>query len=158
MNININKNQWEQIGKEAGWLTAQMYSGYETVSLGSTPSGEKCAQVGSEHYYELTPIEITAYKNQCERMFPNIPDGARYVKTRNPHDFGTYHELGIKYREDDEEAMNYAYNVENNTPEYWDEQAHEELKQKGYYQFEKESVERLSDPAPSYGEDGDLIG
>lgn len=108
-------------------------SGYETLEIGSTPHGEDCAQVGSDDYAQKTRIELKAFYNQLKRMFPNIPNGARYIKTNNPHDFGTYHEIAIKFQEDDEEAANYAYNVENNTPEYWDEQAKAELTQAGYY-------------------------
>ena len=133
MRIKLSKAQWQRIGKTAGWdKTSQFMSGFETILIGSTPHGEDCAQVGSDDYQEKMRIELKAFYNQLMRMFPNIPAGAKYKRTSNPHDFGTYHEIGIKFSEDDEEAAEYAYNVQNNTPEYWDEQAKAELAQQGY--------------------------
>ena len=157
MKIKISKKQWKSIGEEgkkAGWKISQMYSRFETLDIGPTPSGEDCVQVGSDQYRELNPMEIKAFANQCTRMFPNIPPGARYVRTSNPHDFGTYHELGIKYQEDDEAAMSYAFNVENNAPEYWDDQAKSELSPQGYFdklggviQNKPETIETIEEPA-----------
>ena len=77
------------------------------------------------------------------RLFPNIPNDARYTKVRNEHEFGTYYELGIKFNEENEEAVNYAYNVESHIPESWDETAKSELTQKGYFKLlEQNKLER----------------
>ncbi len=134
MKITISKSQWKEIGKLTDWnKTAQMYSPYETLTLGPTPAGEDCAQVGSNNYHELTKMETKAYIQQLQRMFPNPPNGCRFVVTRNPHDFGTYHEVGIKFIEEDETATNFAFNVETSIPELWDEQAKTELTQLGYF-------------------------
>ena len=135
MKIKLSKSQWEFIGKKAGWTKeAQLFAEFDEVSLGSTPSAEECAQVGTNDYHELTKMEIRAYANQIKRMFPNMPQGVSLKIQKNPHDFGTYHELAIKFESDNEEASNFAYDIENNTPENWDEQARQELQSQGYFE------------------------
>ena len=162
MKIKLSKNQWKAIGLKTGWSkTAQLFKRFETFQIGPTPSDENCAQVGSPNYNDLNMIEVAVFKNQCKRQFPNIPNGAYYIRTRNEHEFGTYHELGIKFEEDNEfeedggEASNYAYNVENNVPEHWDEIAKSELQQKGYFQLlEQDKAKTDSNPTePSQPEE-----
>jgi len=134
--IRISKKEWQSIGKKAGWMKkAQFGSGMETVDIGSTPNDEQCAQVGTDNYRQIAQMEVRAFAKQCQRMFPNKPSGARYVITNNPHDFGTYYDLGIRFNMDDEEAENYAYEVQNNMPSNWDDQARAELEQQGYFQL-----------------------
>jgi len=114
----------------------QMLSRYEKLEIGSTPNDESCAQVGTEDYYDLAIMEIKAYMHQLQRMFPipeNLQGVVSFVKKSNPHDFGTYYELAIKFPEDNEEAVDYAYNIENNSPANWDEPAKEELRSMGYF-------------------------
>jgi hypothetical protein len=50
----------------------------------------------------------------------------KFKITRNPHDFGEYFDVEAIY--DNEEGTKWAFNVEANTPEYWDEIAKQELK------------------------------
>jgi hypothetical protein len=45
------------------------------------------------------------------------------VVTSNPHDFGTYREVGVKFDGDIDGAADYAYKIEGQTPERWDEAA-----------------------------------
>jgi hypothetical protein len=98
------------------------------ISIGSSPSSEECAQVGSDDYDSISRIECRAFVHQLERLFPNLPTGA-YLSTKSfPHDFGTYKEVVCYFDDDDEESQKYAYNIESNTPEYWDEEAKQELK------------------------------
>jgi hypothetical protein len=140
MKIKISRNQWKEIGKKTGWIKqAQLMSYFEEVDIGPSPNGESCAQVGSDNYQALSRMELKAYRNQLQRMFPNIPDGAYYKIKANQHDFGTYHEIVIKFPEDNEAASEYAYNVQNNSPENWDEQAKQELQQQGYFDLLKGS-------------------
>ena len=140
MKITISKSQWEAMGKQAGWLEAQLLSRMERLEIGSTPSGEDCAQVGKEDYFDLAIMEIKAYMHQLMRAFPipaNLQGVVSFVKKSNAHDFGSYYELAIKFPEDNEEAVNYAYNVENNAPENWDDQAKVELQSLGYFDLLK---------------------
>jgi hypothetical protein len=133
--ITLSQKEWENIGKKAGWMKkAQFGIDIETVDIGSTPCDEPCAQVGTNNYRQLAMMEVKAFAKQCLRMFPNKPIGAKFVITNNPHDFGTYYDLGVKFNMDDEEAENYAYEVQNGMPSNWDEQARAELEQQGYFQ------------------------
>lgn len=107
------------------------------IDLGSTPTGENCAQVGQDDYREQTRIEIKAYINQLSRLF-TLPEGAKFVSKSNPHDFGTYHEVNIEYPSDwdDEEELDERiqklYDIENDIPEFWDDEAKKSLKENGY--------------------------
>jgi len=121
---------------------AQLLYDYDSLELGPTPAMEDCAQVGWDNYVELSKMELKAYKNQLTRMFPNMPEGAYFKINRNPHDFGTYYELAIKYPVDDKEASDFAYMVENNLPENWDEQAKAELNQSGYFQMMEQAKQK----------------
>jgi len=115
---------------------AQLLANYEELSLGPTPSAEECSQVGAKNYdyIKLNKIEVKTYIEQLERMFSNIPDGAFFKVQRNIHEFGTYYEAAIKYEDDNEAAVEYAFNVENNTPENWDEIARKSLESIGYFE------------------------
>lgn len=94
------------------------------IEIGCTPSGEPCAQVGSDDYYERMKKETRAFKAQLERLFP-LPAGVfgRLAVKGFPHDFGTYHEVVAMFNEDDKASCEWAYSIEANMPEYWDETA-----------------------------------
>lgn len=99
------------------------------VNIGSSPSGEDCAQVGSDDYYEKARIECRVFIHQLRRIFgEGRPSNALHIK-HFPHDFGTYMEVVCMFNDEDEEAVNFAFNIEANTPEYWDVEAKKELKQ-----------------------------
>ena len=112
----MSKKDWENIGKQTGWITSQLFSRTDYVTVGPTPSGENCVQVGEEDYEQRSRVETRAYINQLRRQFPNVPEGAKFAIKSFPHDFGTYSEVVVKYLEDNEEAVNFAFEVENNTP------------------------------------------
>ena len=65
------------------------------LNLGSTPSDEDCAQVGSPDYQNRANKELDAYKAQLERMFPGLETHKRmeFKKMWFPHDFGSYGEI-----------------------------------------------------------------
>ena len=135
MKITLSKKQWKLIGKKTGWMKkAYSFGNIEYLELGPTPSGEDCVQVGSDNYHDLYGAEAKAYIEQLKRQFPNVPPGASFGIKSFSHDFGTYHEVVVKYNEDSEEAINFAFNVENNAPEYWDATAKEELNKIGYFE------------------------
>ena len=101
------------------------------MTIGSTPSGEDCAQVGSDNYYPRMKIESKAFINQLFRKFGESPYGALLVTKSFPHDFGEYHEVCVLYNDENEEALDYACKLESECPEYWDEEAIKELKSHG---------------------------
>jgi hypothetical protein len=99
----------------------------DRLEIGATPYGENCAQVGSDDYHERAKKECAAYRNQLIRMFGEPPDGARIVITSNPHDYGTYYEVAVRYDSNVPAAIKYAFLLEANTPKFWDSGACLEL-------------------------------
>jgi hypothetical protein len=97
------------------------------ISIGSTPSGETCAQVGSEDYDNRSRKECRAFVNQLRRVFGEEVCSAQLKIKSFPHDFGSYREVICYFSDTDDDGMEYAFKLENECPEYWDEQAKEEL-------------------------------
>ena len=95
--------------------------------IGSTPAEEDCAQVGSPDYKTRMIKEINAFINQLLRQFGPEPKGAEIRVKGFPHDFGTYHEVVVFFDDNNEEAVNYAYKIENEAATRWDEEALIEL-------------------------------
>lgn len=134
--IKLSKRQWEEAGRKAGWIkSAQFISGYETLDIGPTPNGENCAQVGNNNYdyYSLSKMENIAYINQIKRIFPDMPSGLRITREGYPHDFGSYYEVIAKWRSGDDAAEEFAYRIQNESPENWDNEARAELERQGYF-------------------------
>lgn len=104
----------------------------DSLELGSSPVDEDCAQVGTEGYYERAKTEIKALRNQLIRIVGEPPRGATLKMKGFPHDFGTYHELGVVYDDDDDKATEYAFRCESECPQLWDDLALKELEEAGY--------------------------
>jgi hypothetical protein len=103
----------------------------ESISIGSSPYGEDCVQLGSDDYYQKSKNKILVYKEQLIREFGEPPFGCILYIESNPHDFGTYHELACKYDPSIEEAVEYAFKLEGEGPEFWDEISLARLKELG---------------------------
>lgn len=103
------------------------------LTLGPVPAGEDCAQVGQANYLAQAQAEVQTYINQLKRLFP-IPQeiDVSFGISRERHDFGTYYEAKVMFDDTSEAASDFAFNVENNIPEKWDEQARAELRQRGF--------------------------
>jgi hypothetical protein len=97
------------------------------VDVGCSPTGETCAQVGSDGYHALARKECRAYIAQLRRVFGNEPDGAQLSIKRNPHDFGSYLSVICSYDDQYPSSADYAFRCESELPEQWDEQARQEL-------------------------------
>lgn len=104
----------------------------EIFELCSTPSEEQCAQVGSKNYRRNALLECEAMIAQFRRKFGPEPAGVRFRPKSNPHDFGTYYDVCLEFNGESDEAIEYAYNVEANTPENWDKKSLQFLKDNGY--------------------------
>lgn len=106
----------------------------DTLEIGCTPYAEAAAQVGQPDYIEQSRLECTAFRHQLQRQFPDLNDNPDcYLTTKaNPHDFGTYREVAIKYAPQSIRAEDLAYLIEASTPEHWDAQALEWLRSHGY--------------------------
>lgn len=97
------------------------------IDVGSSPSDETCAQVGSDDYHPLARKECRAYIAQLRRVLGNEPEGARLSIKGNPHDFGTYLSVICYYDERLPDSVDYAFRCESESPDRWDEQARQEL-------------------------------
>lgn len=97
------------------------------ISIGSSPTDEPCAQVSSGNYDIQSRKECKAFLHQLRRHFGDEPYGAQLDIKYFPHDFGSYREVVCYYDDEDEEARDYAYKLESETPANWDKEAKEEL-------------------------------
>ena len=90
------------------------------VDIGSSPSDEDCAQVGSPDYYTRAKAECARFIELIRKTVGEEPPGAHLAVKSNPHDFGTYYEVVCYYQDTDEEAQKYAFRCENDAPAKWD--------------------------------------
>ena len=106
----------------------------DILEIGCTPLAEPAAQVGQPDYTEQSRLECMAFRHQLTRQFPQLQDNADcYLVTRtNPHDFGSYREVAVKYAPRNPRAQDLAYLIEASTPEHWDAQAAAWLRAHGY--------------------------
>jgi hypothetical protein len=100
---------------------------HDCIDMGSAPTYEDCAQVGSDGYHDRARRECRAYIGQLRRMFGDEPDGARLSVKSNPHDFGTYLSVVCYYDPAIRTSVDYAFRCEGKIPEEWDAQARREL-------------------------------
>lgn len=96
------------------------------INIGPVPCGESCAQVGQGDFEKMSRLECFLFLDQLRRAFPE-PDRGRLAVKSFSHDFGTYREVVAYYDTEDEESTNWAFEIEANAPENWDEQAREAL-------------------------------
>lgn len=97
------------------------------INIGPSPCGEDCAQLGSDNYGERARRECNAFREQLRRQFGPEPGSARLAVKSFPHDFGSYYEVVCYYDDSDETGMDYAFRLESETPENWDDIARAEL-------------------------------
>jgi hypothetical protein len=80
--------------------------------IGTAPSDEDCAQVGSDRYMSLAKLECLHYIDALRKVYGEEPDGAYFRPKWEQHDFGRYLELLIYYDDTNEAATEYAFKVE----------------------------------------------
>ena len=103
------------------------------LDLAPVPIDEPCAQVGPGDYMPRMRSECKAFVSQLERTFPDaLAAGVRFRIRSNPHDLGSYLEVQAVFDDEDEAQTEWAYTIENELPEAWDEEAREELSAQGY--------------------------
>lgn len=91
------------------------------IHIGSSPYDEECAQVGSPDFHWRSKVELQAFKEQLERLFP-APEGAHYGIAWSNHDYGRYGEVVAVYNPESEEHTNWAFLAEDGCAT-WDDQA-----------------------------------
>jgi len=95
---------------------------FDYIELGPVPYGEDCVQVGDADYYNKMKVETKRYIDQLEKRFPQLGEAHCSLRVKGfPHDFGKYHEVCINYNENDATAVNFAYFVDSNLPEFWND-------------------------------------
>lgn len=87
------------------------------IDLGPCPIAEDCIPAGQPGGRE----ECRRYLELCRTIFPQANEfGVRFTIKSNPHDFGNYYEVNVVVPDDnDEQAMAYAYWIQDNQPEQW---------------------------------------
>jgi hypothetical protein len=103
-----------KLDPRAGAKTMKDFEYIETV-----PCEERCAQVGSVHYYRLAHVEIAAMRNMVRRIFGQELPGMYFRTMPNEHDFGTYYTLNLFYDNADELQELYAQSIEDSIPMEW---------------------------------------
>ena len=81
------------------------------LDIGSTPHDEPCAQVGIEDYAKLAKRECRLFIEQIRKHYPE-PDCGYLIIKGHPHDFGTYYEVRACFADEDDEARNWAFDIE----------------------------------------------
>ena len=101
----------------------------DSISIGSAPANEDCAQVGKDDYHARAIAETRAFINQLKRVFGEEPFGAKLKVKSNQHDFGTYLDVECVFDSAYPDALKYCFEVESKTPADWDNTAKRELKE-----------------------------
>lgn len=91
------------------------------LTLGPAPAGEDCVQVGVSNYQQKAIKECQKYIKLLKKKFPDRPKECVFIIKSNPHDFGSYLEVNIKFDDESSDQKEYAYNVERNRPETWND-------------------------------------
>lgn len=100
----------------------------EFSTFDTTPCDEPCAQVGKDGYYEIARLEARTLVDQLRRTFGNEPEGVRVrIRTKN-HDYGEYVDVAIDVDISRPEAIDWAFAVENDFPQKWDDEARAALR------------------------------
>jgi hypothetical protein len=97
------------------------------IDVGSSPTEESCAQVGTQDYHACARRECRAYINQLRRVVGQEPAGTELRIRSHSHDFGSYLSVACYYDPAVAGAIDYALRCEGQGPTEWDEEAKREL-------------------------------
>ena len=95
----------------------------DMLHLGPTPCNEDCQQLGPNYNAARAMRESRVFIDQLQRHFGTPPGDACFSVQHCNHDFGTYLEVAIKFNPNNEEEVDFAFNVENKAPHNWDQEA-----------------------------------
>ena len=93
----------------------------DEVDVGPCPSEESAVQIGRPDYHDAARAQCRAYVDAIRKVCGPEPDGARLKVTSNPHDFGSYLSVAVRYDADNDEAASYARKVDESCPRTWEE-------------------------------------
>ena len=81
--------------------------------IGSVPYDESCAQTVHEDYLQRSRLECDQFEKAIIQKLGPPPEGAKFGREDN--------EVVVFYESDNEKAVDYAMNVEDNAPRTWAE-------------------------------------
>jgi hypothetical protein len=97
-----------------------------SVELGSVPCDEEPTSLGDDDYPRIGYAECLIYRDQLQRQFASY-EKIRFSVKGFDHDYGRYYEVVVSCDSCDEAAVDQCFDVENNLPLVWDQQAKEAL-------------------------------
>ena len=93
----------------------------ECETLGPTPCDEDCAQTTDADFAEKNRAECKRYKEQLERLFPDLPEGCYFkVKAERGHDFGPYREVAFCFNPENETHWEMFDKIQSGLPSRWE--------------------------------------
>ena len=103
------------------------------MEFDTTPSDEPCASLGEANYHLRSLLEFEAISCQLKRQFPKIMDKVQIKLGVCEHDFGTYHEVRLRWDPLLADSEKSVFKMESNWPEKWDDEARQFLEDEGYF-------------------------
>ena len=88
-------------------------------SIGASPCGETCVQLGSEDYSEKARAECRRFIDLIRTCCGPEPENAELIVKGSPHDYGTYYEVYVRFESESADASDYAYHCQTNAPAGW---------------------------------------
>ena len=91
----------------------------------TSPYAEDCVYVGEGNYLSRATNEANRFLSQIRKHYGNEPGNSELKIKRNPHDFGTYLSIEFYYEADNEEEVDYGFDIEGdvkNALETWDKE------------------------------------
>lgn len=97
--------------------------------IGSSPASESpLVSVGMPGYSsEIAREEAMVFAKQIRRQFPLPNDHAKVKVVAQHHDAGIYYEVIVEFNDMDADSEEWAYNVEGECPQIWDDFARREM-------------------------------
>ena len=91
----------------------------------TSPYAEDCVYLGEDNYLSRAKNEASRFLAQIRKHYGNEPGSSYLDIKKNPHDFGTYLSIEFYYEADNEEEVDYGFDIEGdvkNVLETWDKE------------------------------------
>ena len=91
----------------------------------TSPYAEDCVYLGEDDYLPRAKKEANRFLAQIRKHYGNEPGSSYLDIKKNPHDFGTYLSIEFYYEADNEEEVDYGFDIEGdvkNVLETWDKE------------------------------------
>ena len=91
----------------------------------TSPYGEDCVYVGMDNYLPRANNEAARFLAQIRKHYGDEPGNSELKIKHNPHDFGTYLSIEFYYEADNEEEVDYGFDIEGDVKgvlETWDKE------------------------------------